>query len=154
MAEQKLKRVLPLPQPGFFSKKTVHRSHWPVFFPLIYMYVKSPFLLRIAHWNIYYSPPRSLAISLCVQGAGWPSSSLTQSCLECSKKRLLFPGQWNSPKVRAALSLVTCILASLTAIFSVYFWMACTGFVTCGAQLTWWRRKNANILKHWIKQIN
>lgn len=50
-----IKRVLLLPQPGFFSKKMVHHSHWPVFFLLIYMYINSLFLLRIAHWNIYYS---------------------------------------------------------------------------------------------------
>lgn len=50
-----IKCVLLLPQPGFFSKKMVHCSHWPVFLLLIYMYINSLFPLRIAHRNIYYS---------------------------------------------------------------------------------------------------
>lgn len=102
-----------LPQPGFFSKKMVHRSHWPVFFLLISMYINSLFLLRIAHWNIYYSSsvPSPFRWLWC-PGSWVTFFFLTQSCLECSRKSqrcCLFVEQYSSLKLRADFSRVVDI---------------------------------------------
>lgn len=104
-----IKRVLLLPQPGFLSKKDgPSHSLTRFFLLLIYMYINSPFLTEISIIPPLF--PRHF-IGWGVQGAGWPSSLLTKSCLECSRKsheRLFFPGRWNSLKVTGAISLL-CI---------------------------------------------
>lgn len=154
-----IKRVLLLPQPGFLSKKDgPSHSLTRFFLLLIYMYINSPFLTEISIIPPLF--PRHF-IGWGVQGAGWPSSLLSKSCLECSRKsheRLFFPGRWNSLKVTGAISLL-CIYFFLISISSIYFWVNFC-HVLCSAEVQQWRLKDTHTLyfivplKHWIKHIN
>lgn len=125
--------VLPVPQRVFFSKKTIHCSHWPVFFPLIYMYVNSPFLQRIAHWNISCS-------SLVPSPFHWgcPGSWVTFFFVD-SFVSGVHTLSWIHQKLEG-LSVWSHTFSHLKQLLLLsLFWgkyLRSTGFVWCGVQLT------------------